>query len=426
MSEESVDVVIIGGGIGGLCLVQGLKKAGIRAHVYERDASMSSRPQGFRIHIDPVGSTALHQCLPEESWHIFDTTQGEFSSGFAFLTEQLDELLRFGREGNPQDAIAKHRSISRITLRAILLSGLGDTVHFGKRLARYEQISNERTTAYFEDGTTAECSVLIGADGVNSSVRKQRFPGADPVETGVIGIAGKVPLTDGVLALVPPALLDGPALVIPPQQSSLFMGIWKRSAQSADRLRGLGVEEHVADEKDYLILAFGASAQYLKLRGDPRTASRPELKQILRDGVRHWHPNLRKLAEMAEESEMAANPIRSSTRLSAWQPARVTLLGDAIHSMTPYRGIGANIALRDAALLCSKLIESAKGNKPILQAIGEYEAAMRDYAFNAVEDSLRAMNQAVSRKGNPAFGLARTAMRIVNKVPPLRRRLAAV
>jgi 2-polyprenyl-6-methoxyphenol hydroxylase-like FAD-dependent oxidoreductase len=100
----------------------------------------------------------------------------------------------------------------------------------------------------------------------------------------------------------------------------------------------------------------------------------------------------------------------------------VTLLGDAIHSMTPYRGIGANIALKDAALLCAKLTEADRGEKPVLIAIAEYEAAMREYGFAAVTSSLKAMEHAMGQRGR-GFALVKTAMRVMNAVPALRRRM---
>ena len=91
--------------------------------------------------------------------------------------------------------------------------------------------------------------------------------------------------------------------------------------------------------------------------------------------------------------------------------------------MTPYRGIGANVALRDAALLCTKFVEAVQGRRPVLQAIHEYEEAMREYAFEAVDNSLQSMEQAVSRKKNPQFRLSKTAMRVLNRVPALKRRV---
>ena len=93
MKNRVFHVAIIGGGMGGLCLANGLKKAGISVAVYERDQSPESRPQGYRIHIDPQGSTALHECLPQHLWDLFRSTGGDFSQGFSIVTQQLHEIL---------------------------------------------------------------------------------------------------------------------------------------------------------------------------------------------------------------------------------------------------------------------------------------------------------------------------------------------
>ncbi|MET1083726.1 MAG: NAD(P)-binding protein, partial [Burkholderiales bacterium] len=61
---QKLNVMIIGGGIGGLCLAQALHRAGIRVTVYERTEARTDWLQGYRIHINPHGSRALHDCLP--------------------------------------------------------------------------------------------------------------------------------------------------------------------------------------------------------------------------------------------------------------------------------------------------------------------------------------------------------------------------
>ncbi len=73
-----------------------------------------------------------------------------------------------------------------------------------------------------------------------------------------------------------------------------------------------------------------------------------------------------------------------------WQTTNVTLLGDAIHTMTPARGVGGNTALRDAELLHHKLVDVATGGVPLVQAKEEYETAMLRYGFEAVANSLNA------------------------------------
>jgi len=58
--------MVVGGGIDGLCLAQGLRKAGISATVYERDESAGFRHQGYRISLKATGAAALRECLPED------------------------------------------------------------------------------------------------------------------------------------------------------------------------------------------------------------------------------------------------------------------------------------------------------------------------------------------------------------------------
>src|SRR5271170_117998 len=135
---NDMQVLIIGGGIGGLCLAQGLKKAGVNVSVYERDRTSFSRLQGYRIHIDPDGSRALYECLPADLWEVFASTCGDFSQGFTMLSEQLEELMKFRQHPASADPVASHRQVSRMSLRQILLAGLGDAVHFDKRFDRYE------------------------------------------------------------------------------------------------------------------------------------------------------------------------------------------------------------------------------------------------------------------------------------------------
>ena len=69
-------VGIIGGGTGGLCLAQALHKAGVPVAVYERSGVRTDRLQGYRVHINPKGSRALHECLPADQWQAFVETCG--------------------------------------------------------------------------------------------------------------------------------------------------------------------------------------------------------------------------------------------------------------------------------------------------------------------------------------------------------------
>ena len=72
-------VAVAGGGLGGLCLAQGLLRAGADVTVYERDASLAARRQGYRLHVNARAGLALQACLPPESLALFQATCGQAS-----------------------------------------------------------------------------------------------------------------------------------------------------------------------------------------------------------------------------------------------------------------------------------------------------------------------------------------------------------
>jgi 2-polyprenyl-6-methoxyphenol hydroxylase-like FAD-dependent oxidoreductase len=236
-------------------------------------------------------------------------------------------------------------------------------------------------------------------------------------------IIGTLPLTDGVMALAPYFLLDGPGMVVPSTPCSMFMAMWKRSGEAAQTLRHLGIEGTLPGDEDYLIFGLGGRPDFFGLDEQAGSLTGRTLKDVLRRKTVGWHPNLRKLVEMVDEEELLLNHVRTSQPPVPWRSTHITLLGDAIHSMTPYRGVGGNIALKDAALLTSHIIRAHRGQTPLLQAISEYETSMRQYAFAAVEDSLKAMKQFTGPKKYPAFSIFKTGMRVANAVPKLKRKL---
>jgi 2-polyprenyl-6-methoxyphenol hydroxylase-like FAD-dependent oxidoreductase len=117
--------------------------------------------------------------------------------------------------------------------------------------------------------------------------------------------------------------------------------------------------------------------------------------------------------------------IRTSVPLDPWESSRVTLLGDAVHTMTPGRGVGANTALEDAALLCKRLIEVRDGRRDLIEAIHSYEGDMLEYSRHVVLESRKQMDaRGVIHKpviGRAVLALARTAMRVANHLPLLKR-----
>jgi 2-polyprenyl-6-methoxyphenol hydroxylase-like FAD-dependent oxidoreductase len=96
-----------------------------------------------------------------------------------------------------------------------------------------------------------------------------------------------------------------------------------------------------------------------------------------------WPPALRALVERCLPEHSFVLRIRCAVPFERWRPTSVTLLGDAIHVMPP-RGSGANSALWDASLLSGALVSAARGERPLLNAIDEYEAEMVRHGFDAI------------------------------------------
>lgn len=428
-------VIVAGGGIGGLTLAQGLRKAGVSVAVYERDRHRVDRVQGFRIHINPHGSAALHELLPATLFDAFVATSGNGGNEFSFVTEQLKELLRLEEEittrgsGAPEGS---HYGVSRITLRQILLAGLDDIVHYDKRFERYERRADGRLTAHFADGGTATGDVLVGADGGNSAVRQQYLPHADRVETGIVTIVGKYALTPESRRRLPAEFLRGPCSIMPPRGCGMFVAPHEFD-RTPDAPDGVGGNDGAAElhpgalfdnTQPYVFWAFAAKRADYRTDRPLESLSGAELHDLARTMINGWGGQLRRLVDETDTATVTLLPIGTSKPVEPWPTTTVTLIGDAIHSMTPFRGIGANTALRDAQSLCRQLISAHRGERPLLDGIHTYEAAMTDYGFAAVRNSLKAATMAVS--GNRASRLiGKTVFRMVNAVPPLKRRAFA-
>ena len=114
-------VLIFGGGIGGLCLAQGLKKSGISVAVYERGRSAHFRGQGYRISLKEDGSQALRDCLPENLFNLCVATAIKSATRMVFLDYQLNQKFARPISPLPSDTFF---GVNRLTLREILLAGL--------------------------------------------------------------------------------------------------------------------------------------------------------------------------------------------------------------------------------------------------------------------------------------------------------------
>jgi len=421
-------VAVAGGGLGGLCLAQGLLKAGVDVTVYERDAQLAGRRQGCRLHVDARAGLALEQCLPPASLAVFQATCSEASTRLTVVSERLRVLNEQRRttDADPYAPATLSTSVNRQTLREVLAAGLDGRLVFGCELTGYELggqgDGRDGVRLHFADGRQAEADLLVGADGVGSAVRRQYLPAAAPADTGKRCVYGTIPLGPGEADRLPSALRDGFTAVIGGQvgMATGVVRFRQRPEQAAPWLSPAG---------DYLMWAVAGDGRRFGVADERLTAMSPaELHALTARMIRSWHPDLRALHARAAVDETFLVRIRTSPAVPPWPPSRVTVLGDAIHAMSPARGSGANTALQDAALLCRTLTGTAgngartdlagsgtfrpgsgatRNGGDLIAAVGEYERQMRDYGYAAVAASQAAEAETGARHNRLMIWLSR-------------------
>ncbi|KAH8672101.1 cercosporin toxin biosynthesis protein [Tricladium varicosporioides] len=364
-------VLIIGGGIGGLALAQGLAKRGIPYTLFERDVSPSARAQGYRIRIHGSGQEGLRKCLNDELWNLFVRTCAEskpMGSRFNSVDQTPLRSLFVGMKPGqgppgsrpPMSDGFKSYPADRTLLRSLLLLGQEDNIKFGKAFTHYE-LSSNGVTAFFDDGSSAEGTFLVGADGITSPVRKQLLPHIRYLDTATRVIYGKTPQTPELSAQFPLDALKGMSVVQDDKSLTLFLEPMHFPSDAQVESNG-----RLQQPEDYVYWVFGGNAERVGLNDEKfRSLSGEEAKELTLEATKHWDPAFRAMFELQSVAQSA--PLRlvsAKPDRPEWSPsARVTLIGDAIHAMMPAGGSGANAALTDAALLAHLISEEGISEK---------------------------------------------------------------
>jgi 2-polyprenyl-6-methoxyphenol hydroxylase-like FAD-dependent oxidoreductase len=113
----------------------------------------------------------------DDVFQIFASTTAIPPNTFTKMTVQYEEFLgldEFSRAFD--DSVGAERSITRSTLRQILLTGLEDVVQFDMQVTHYNSNEDGTVTVFFKDGTSATGDLLVGAEGTRSPTRRQYLP----------------------------------------------------------------------------------------------------------------------------------------------------------------------------------------------------------------------------------------------------------
>jgi 2-polyprenyl-6-methoxyphenol hydroxylase-like FAD-dependent oxidoreductase len=375
-------ILISGAGLAGLLLSRSLRRHGIPFELYERDAHVSVRGQGYRIRLSSDGLTALEAVLTaSEMEELRAGTSQTGSGGMHSLDGLTGEPTPWAKPGGNRKPYGGPKlggdvvGIARGFLRAELIKGLDDKIHWNRHITGYEHSRDQNggVFAIFADGTKSpEGSMLVGADGIHSGITKQLTGGkVRAYDTGARMIHGQSPSTafaelgDGVWSVSDPTSIPNTTL-------GLITNVRPRSLD---------------DPKLELGWVFIGSPGSFDAPNGNFSVMGKVAADLSRGLTSKWHPKIRSIFESQNDAEAAFLKMYTSAPegVPEWEnDARVTIVGDAVHAMTPAGGVGANTALRDAAFL-GRLIADAQGWTEGITS--EYEREMRVYASEHVKMS---------------------------------------
>lgn len=376
-------ILIAGGGLSGLCLAHGLVRDGHDVYVFERDADFTQR-SGYMLSINGDGGEALRACLPSDLFEVYAQTSARTSDrhGTVVLASDLTLLSAMEHLGAPNLGDRPHTGVHRRALWQILRSHLDGVLVTGAAVVSFEQDEN-RVLAIFSDGTTVEGDLLVGADGIRSAVRAQLLPDATVVEAGIdgIGVYGRSPLTADIVGDIPEVLIDDVTIVADRAGHRVLLGPLRARQSVADATSGVaGVDLDPFD--DYVMVSCSVEHGTVVPPNREWTAETPrELRDSMLRAIEGWHPSVRAIVERIDLDSLFMIPFGRLEPIEPWQPSRVTLVGDAAHAMLPTLGMGANLALLDAARLADAVTEAHRSGAPLVDLVGRAEAEMRDYVY---------------------------------------------
>ena len=341
-------VLIAGAGIGGLTAALAALRRGFDVEVYEQapelrevGAGLQLSANGTRVFYELGVGEALkaHSCEAAgkeirlwntgETWKLFDLGKVSIERyGYPYLTVYRPDLLE------------------------VLLAAIGrDRIHLGAKCVGFTQTA-DRVQVQFENHSSVACDVLIGADGVHSQVRQSLFGEDRPQFTGIVVWRGIVPMEK-----------------LPEHMARMVGSNWVGPGAHVVHypLRAGKVMNFVGalERSDWQVESWSARGTTEELAAD----------------FTGWHDDVHALIRNIPAPYKWA--LMTRPPMERWSVGRVTLLGDACHSMVPFLAQGAAMAIEDGFVLARAL--SGSGDVPV--ALLKYENARRERTRKAVEGS---------------------------------------
>jgi salicylate hydroxylase len=338
-------ILVVGGGIGGLCAALALERQNAEVIVCEQSPKLSEIGAGIGLApnaIKALRAFGLEDKINAIGWGSEFAVVRSWNSGRQISRlYQGDHRARFG---------APSLTVHRADLLGILAAALRSTdIRLGRRCIAVET-RDRRALARFADGSEIEADIVVGADGIHSKVRESLFGADTPRFTGCVCFRGMAP-----------------AETVP------------RDINTADVTLWMGPHGHVVH---YLVRGGELLNIVAHIDSDAwteeswtRECGVPEVMTT----YARWNSALTRVFPCSERWYKWALYDRDPPE--CWSKGRATLLGDSAHAMLPYLGQGAAMAIEDGCVLAGTI---ARDPDNLEEALRTYEQRRRPRAQDAV------------------------------------------
>ncbi|KZO94311.1 FAD/NAD(P)-binding domain-containing protein [Calocera viscosa TUFC12733] len=354
-------IAILGGGIVGLSLAVALHMRGAPFTLYESAQRFSEIGAGIMMGqnalnvLRTLGLAEEYEQLARSSWR----EGGETGVFFQFrFGDGRDDGEPVGQLKMPSGKMSTHRAE---LLELLLRHVPPERVRFQKQLVGYAQLPGEALQLSFSDGTSQECDVLLGADGIKSTVRRLMYAGKEsrqePRWSGSYAYRALVP-TDKVLAAVGQTITSTPIMWL------------ERGRHLVNYLVAGGKYLNVvAIKTDY------TQGRYPKWENHEWVEHNVDERELLSD-FEGCGPQVKKIIDLVERPSRWA--LFDLPDLPYFVQGNVALIGDAAHAMMPHQGNGASQGIEDAHVLAHLLSHPKVTPDTVSSALKAYELVRKD------------------------------------------------
>ena len=315
-------VLVVGGGIGGITCMLALRQRGVDAQLFEQAAAFGQVGAGIQVSSNAARillKLGLGPALKKVATYPEARDYRGWDTGERLYYTQLGQKAE-AHFGSPY--YAAHRA----ELLDVLLSELDEYgVRLGSRV-EYVYQDDRGVSLTLADGTTAQGDILVGADGIHSTVRAQLLGKESPRYTGNVAWRGLVP-AERVAQL----------------NLGSVVGVWMGPNRSI-------VQYYVSAGRTFNWIGISRSPQPAR----ESWLAEGKIEDALSEYV-GWHSTIRTI--IAATPKVLRQALYDREPLPDWQVGRIVLLGDAAHPMLPFYAQGGAQSIEDAYVLAGCIAE---------------------------------------------------------------------